>query len=95
MNTTEPMRGDEGLRHDIHMAMLAKSESAKDCGEITVVPLGFAVDVALQEVIRARKDEAEMAHEAWTKTLNDFDFYTMIINRIAQLNQQIERSDSE
>lgn len=38
----------EKLRHEVHMAMLAKSESAKDLGELTVVPLGFAVNVALE-----------------------------------------------
>lgn len=35
------------LREEIHLKMLAKSESAKDLGELTVVPLGFAVDLAL------------------------------------------------
>lgn len=40
------------LRHRIHMAMLAKSESAKDCGELTVIPIGFAVTVA-QDLIKA------------------------------------------
>ena len=38
--------------------MLAKSENAKDLGDITVVPLGFAVDVAL-ELIRQREASIE------------------------------------
>ena len=43
----KPVENGE-LRHTIHMQMLAKSESAKDLGELTAVPLGFAVDVALE-----------------------------------------------
>lgn len=50
---TTPPNPDTELRQQIHMAMLQKSESAKDLGELTVVPLGFAVDVALQ-LITAR-----------------------------------------
>lgn len=38
----------EQTRHRIHMAMLGKSKNAKDCGELTVVPLGHAVTVALE-----------------------------------------------
>lgn len=41
------VQGDE-LRNDIHMKMLSKSKNAKDCGDLTVIPLGFAVTVALE-----------------------------------------------
>lgn len=37
---------EESLRHHIHMEMLKLSESAKDCGELTVLPLGHAVTIA-------------------------------------------------
>ena len=48
---TEPQKSEASIeRHKIHMAMLAKSENAKDLGDITVVPLGFAVDVALYDL---------------------------------------------
>ena len=43
--TSKPV---EALRSQVHLKMLEKSESAEDLGELTVVPLGFAVDVAME-----------------------------------------------
>lgn len=49
----------EGLRKEIHMKMLAKSENAKDCGELTVIPLGHAVTIA-EALIAQREKLARM-----------------------------------
>ena len=45
---------DQASRMGIHMAMLAKAENAKDCGDLTVIKLGFAVSIA-KELIRTEK----------------------------------------
>lgn len=42
------------LRKEVHMRALSKSRNAKDLGEFTVVPLGFAVDLILEERLKAR-----------------------------------------
>lgn len=44
----------EEQRRDVHMKMLSRSINAKDAGHLTVVLLGFAVDVAL-EVAKQRE----------------------------------------
>jgi len=49
--------GVDGLREEIHMQMLAKSENAKNCGELTVIPLGHAVTIAVA-AIQAKVTEA-------------------------------------
>ena len=54
----EPLDGGE-IRHTVHMAMLEKSESASTLGELTVVPLGFAVDVALALIKADRAAQAQ------------------------------------
>lgn len=62
MNPTPTSQDNtDELRHEIHMQMLAKSENAKDLGDLTVVPLGFAVDVALSLAAQARTEAAREA----------------------------------
>lgn len=53
MSTHNQSSKDEELRHRIHMKMLSKSETAKDCGELTVVPLGHAVTIAMDLMLKA------------------------------------------
>lgn len=79
--TTPPPDETGSLRHEIHMQMLGKSESAKNLGELTVVPLGFAVDVALS-VAAAKAEEAarvaridELSH--WASFFDDSNMNAM------------------
>lgn len=59
------------LRHEIHLAMLAKSQNATEIGELTVVPLGFAVSIAealiTQKVIEGRIDELKVTKKLATQ----------------------------
>ena len=50
----QPDTSAEEQRRDVHMKMLRRSTNAKDAGHLTVVLLGFAVDVAL-EVAKQRE----------------------------------------
>ena len=50
----QPDTSAEEQRRDVHMKMLRMSTNAKDAGHLTVVLLGFAVDVAL-EVAKQRE----------------------------------------
>ena len=43
-----PDSTNDELRNAVHMKMLAKSGSSKDFNELTVIPLGFAVSIAMQ-----------------------------------------------
>ena len=53
-DTNQASEDDQATRMEIHMAMLAKAENAKDAGHATVIKLGFAVSVA-EELIRTEK----------------------------------------
>ncbi len=52
--TNQANQEDQATRMEIHMAMLAKAENAKDAGHATVIKLGFAVSIA-EELIRTEK----------------------------------------
>lgn len=77
MTDPNPRANDElsNLRHEIHMAMLGKSENAKDLGDLTVVPIGFAVDVALglfEAYCTRREREARV-----DQVMIDSDYYSL------------------
>jgi hypothetical protein len=54
---------NDALRTDIHMKMLTKASNAKDLGNMTAVPLGYAVTIAVAEIkkaeVVARLDEVK------------------------------------
>ena len=50
-------QNEERLR--IHMKCLSKSQCAKDCGEDTVIKLGYAVSIVEEEIAKVRKETAE------------------------------------
>jgi hypothetical protein len=64
------------LRLRVHHKMLEKSESAKELGELTVIPLGFSVGIAIKLIVAERSrliDELEA--KLPEKTDSDNGFY--------------------
>lgn len=43
----------------IHLKCLSKSKCAKDCEDLTVIPLGFAVEIVKEEISKIRKTDKE------------------------------------
>lgn len=91
--TTKSQTDNTELRKSIHMAMLAKSESAKDCGEITVVPLGFAVDVALQAVQAKLKEAYQQGYDDRTLEADHELEQQDITSRIDELENIVKKAE--
>ena len=49
------IKDEEHMR--IHMKCLAKSECAKNCGESTVILMGYAVSIIEEEIAKAKKKQ--------------------------------------
>lgn len=89
------------LRKQIHMKMLAKSDTAKDLGELTVVPLGHAVTVALALISNreklARIDEWDYIHETMHSANIRAQMYIdeMMKDRLATLRKELDGGSDE
>lgn len=53
----EEKRKEEHMR--IHLKCLSKSQCAKDCGESTVILLGYAVSIVEEEIAKVKKESIE------------------------------------
>ena len=51
-------QNEEHMR--IHLKCLARSGCAKDCGENTVILMGYAVSIIEEEISKAKKETAKM-----------------------------------
>ena len=60
---TIPERNVEEEHTAIHMACLAKSKNAKDCGDLTVMPMGYAVQM-IEEAIQTERQKRDEVVEA-------------------------------
>ena len=83
----ELIKKQEGENMRIHMKCLAKAECAKDCGEDTVIKLGYAVSIVEEEIVKVRKETAEAVVDKMTgkvKTKYPELWYAGYNNRIQQ-----------
>jgi hypothetical protein len=81
-STSAPLSADS-LREAVHMKMLSKSDSAKDLGELTVIPLGFAVSIAVELITGERQRIADSLPEK--RKLKPIHYYPDV-----QANLEIE-----
>lgn len=62
--TEQPREGWEyKLRKEIHMKGLGYSKNAKDCGDLTVVPLGYVQEIAMYFIAQERSIASREAVE--------------------------------
>lgn len=71
------MYSPEELRKEAHLKGLAKSKNAKDCGDLTVVPLGH-VSTIVMEMLQAREEwliteVKKKQDEAWKRAAEEKD----------------------
>jgi len=55
---------EEKEHMEIHMKCLSKSKNAKECGDLTVIPMGFAVQMIKEAVQAERQKQEEIRKEA-------------------------------
>jgi len=51
------------LENDIHLTGLGKSRNAKDCGDLTVLPLGYLSEIVIAFIHQALAEERERVKE--------------------------------
>jgi len=67
----EPMEWEE-RRKTIHLKCLAKSKNAKECGDLTVIPMGYVVSIIIDEIKQAEERERERIVKETKRIINEY-----------------------
>lgn len=84
------------LRDKIHLKVLAKSKSAKDCGELTVVPLGYVTALILEKLDQALKEQTKnLLEKVWELKIEEYQSPFYIRDKVVELLEATTSTTNE